>query len=124
MIDLRLSARRHAGVEVVEVGGELDAVTKAQLDRFLTAYFNGPDERVVLDLSGVTFMDSGSLGLIVDHYKRADAAGGRLALAGVSPSRMQVLWLTGLADWLPLYADVDAALLALARPPGSAAGLG
>ncbi|MEW9550592.1 anti-sigma factor antagonist [Nonomuraea sp. NPDC050783] len=116
MIDLWLSTRRLSGVEIVEVGGELDAVTRPQLHRLLGGYFQGSSgERVVLDLSDVTFMDSGSLGLLIDHYKRAQAAGGRLVLANVSPSRMQVLWLTGLADWLPLYSDLDSAILALSR---------
>ncbi|MEV0390670.1 STAS domain-containing protein [Nonomuraea sp. NPDC050643] len=112
MDDLRLSTHHLGDIAVISVGGELDTVTRASLDRCLRAYFRTPGDHVVLDLSGVTFMDSGSLGMITDHHRRAEAAAGRLAFAGASPSRIQVLWLTGLATWLPLYNDVDAAVLA------------
>lgn len=117
MTELQLSASRHGETVVINVGGELDAETKTSLDRCLRAYFRSPGERVILDLSETTFMDSGSLGLITDHHKRAAAATGALVLAGASRSRIHVLWLTGLADWLPLYPDVDTALKAFAPPP-------
>ncbi|MEV0587866.1 STAS domain-containing protein [Nonomuraea sp. NPDC050310] len=113
MTNLQLSTLTRGEIVIICVGGELDAVTKAPLDRSLRGRFQRPGERVVLDLSDVTFMDSGSLGLITDHHQRAAAAGCELVLAGASPTRMQVLWLTGLADWLPLYPDADAACAAL-----------
>jgi len=117
MAGLQLTTDQHDEIVVIAASGELDAVTKIELDRGLRPHFRAPGDQVVLDVAGVTFMDSGSLGLIVKHYKRATAAGGSFVLAGAVRSRMQVLWLTGLADWLPLYSDVDAALAALREGP-------
>jgi anti-sigma B factor antagonist len=117
MTDLQLSTSRHGETVVIGVAGELDAATKTSLDRCLRVHFQTPGERVILELSETTFMDSGSLGLIIDHHKRAAAATGTLVLAGASPSRVHVLWLTGLADWLPLYPDVPTALTAIDPPP-------
>ncbi|SEH01209.1 anti-sigma B factor antagonist [Nonomuraea solani] len=118
MDHLQLSTRRLGRAAVVTVGGELDSVTKGALDRCLRTFFRTADDHVVVDLSGVTFMDSGALGMITEHHQRATSSEGSLAFAGASPSRMQVLWLTGLATWLPFYKDVAAAVQALGGDDG------
>lgn len=118
MTELRLSSERRGDSLVVEIGGELDIVTSRQLDEHLT---RGRREhhRIVLDLSAVEFMDTSSLAVIVGHWKRLQAAGGTLVLAGARYRYTKTLWITGLADRLPLYDSVDAALAA--EPGGDGA---
>jgi anti-sigma B factor antagonist len=109
--DLRLSSSRRDGYVIVAVGGELDVVTSRQFDEYLTQV-RGEDSRVILDLSAVDFMDTGSLAVIVGHWKQLSAAGGTLVLAGARYRYTKTLWITGLADRLPLYDSVEAALSA------------
>ena len=59
MDELRLSSKRRDGFVIVAVGGELDVVTSRQFDEYL-AQTRGEDDRVILDLSAVDFMDTGS----------------------------------------------------------------
>ena len=66
-------------------------------------------------------MDTGSLAVIVGHWKQATAAGGTLALAGARYRYTKTLWITGLADRLPLYESVDAAVAAGRTGTGEAA---
>lgn len=101
-------------IAVVHVEGILDATTRDRFARFLadTDDEHGPD--MILDLSGVTFMDSRALGLIVHHWQRATGAGGDYALVGVSYQYCKVMWVTGLADRLPLHDTVADALAAFA----------
>jgi len=102
-------------VPLVRVEGILDASTRERFARFLaeTEDEHGPD--MILDLSGVTFLDSRALGLIVHHWQRATGTGGRYALVGVRYQYCKVMWVTGLADRLPLYDTVADALAAFAR---------
>jgi anti-sigma B factor antagonist len=111
-----LSSQQRGDSLVVVVRGDLDVVTGPQFDDYLTAARRQRD-RIVLDLSGVDFMDTSSLAVIVGHWKALVAAGGTLALAGARYRYTKSLWITGLADRLPLYDTVDSAVSA-AGPAG------
>jgi anti-sigma B factor antagonist len=67
----------------------------------------------VLDLSGVDFMDTSSLAVIVGHWKSLEEAGGSLALAGARYQSTKSLWITGLADRIPMHENVAAAIEAI-----------
>src|SRR5258708_33260402 len=66
-------------------------------------------------------MDTSSLAVIVGHWKRLEAVGGTLVLAGARYRYTKTLWITGLADRLSLYGSVDEAVAA-GHPVGSQAG--
>ena len=111
MAELRLSSERRGDNLIVAVGGELDIVTSRQLDEYLTQA-RREHRRIVLDLAAVDFMDTSSLAVIVGHWKLLQAAGGTLVLAGARYRYTKTLWITGLADRLPLFDNVEAALAA------------
>ena len=119
MEGLRLSSKHRDGAIVVAVGGELDVVTSRQFDEYLNQV-RGEHSRVILDLSAVDFMDTGSLAVIVGHWKQLTAAGGTLILAGARYRYTKTLWITGLVDRLPLYDTVDAAVAAAGETSGTA----
>jgi anti-sigma B factor antagonist len=108
---IRISSGRRGGFAVVAVGGELDIVTSRQFDECLVEV-RRDDMDIIIDLSAVDFMDTGSLAVIVGHWKQVTAAGGTLALAGARYRYTKTLWITGLADRLPMYDSVDAAVAA------------
>jgi anti-sigma B factor antagonist len=111
--ELRLESERRDDSVIVAVGGELDLVTSRQLDERL-ARAHRQDRWIVLDLAAVDFMDTSSLAVIVGHWKRLQSAGGMLALAAARYRYTKTLWITGLADRLPMYSTVDDALAAVA----------
>ncbi|QYC41470.1 Anti-sigma-B factor antagonist [Nonomuraea coxensis DSM 45129] len=107
---LTLTSRVIDDIAVIAVDGLLDATTREEFAEFLSQA--GP--ALVLDLAGVTFMDSRALGLIVHRWQTSLSSGGRFALIGVDYARARVIWITGLADRLPLYDSLEEALAALA----------
>jgi anti-anti-sigma factor len=109
--ELRLSSEHRGNSLVVAVRGELDIITSRQLDDQLTRA-RREHRQIVLDLTAVDFMDTSSLAVIVGHWKRLQAAGGMLVLAGARYRHTKTLWITGLADRLPLYDTVDEAVAA------------
>lgn len=111
MEGIRISSGRRDGFAVVAVSGELDIVTSRQFDECLVEV-RRDDMHIIIDLSAVDFMDTGSLAVIVGHWKQVTAAGGTLALAGARYRYTKTLWITGLADRLPMYDSVDAAVAA------------
>ena len=115
MEGIRVSSERRDGFAVVTVSGELDIVTSRRFDECL-AEVRRDDRHIIIDLSAVDFMDTGSLAVIVGHWKQLTAAGGTLVLAGARYRYTKTLWITGLADRLPLYDTVDEAVAADGAP--------
>ena len=109
--ELSIEARAMDDRTVLTVRGELDLYTAPALrDRVLAAAAEG-QHRLVIDLSGVPFMDSSGLGVIVACLKRLRESGGDLALVtapGSPPSKL--LSLTGLDRAIPTSSTPDEAL--------------
>jgi anti-sigma B factor antagonist len=116
--ELRFSLESHDAGVVVAVSGELDVVSSQRFDDCLAEASAGSD-RVILDLSGVDFMDTTALAVIVGHWRRQVEAGGMFLLAGARYRYTKALWITGLADRLPMYAGVGEALAAARPEPGA-----
>ena len=121
MDGLVLSSEQHGGSTVVTVGGDLDIVTSPALDECLSQA-RSTSSRVILDLSAVDFMDTSALAVIVGHWKKLEAVGGGLSLAGARYRYTKTLWITGLADRLSLYDTVEAALAAADGGAGDSGG--
>ena len=108
MPDFQLSWQEQDDVCVIKAVGDLDIVTSRQLDDALSAV-RKTHKHLVLDLSGVEFMDTSSLAVIVGHWKSLEEVGGSLALAGARYQSTKSLWITGLSDRIPLYQTVELA---------------
>jgi anti-sigma B factor antagonist len=72
--------------------------------------------KLVLDFSGLNYIDSAGIGVIVVCIGLMKRAGGRLAVAGVAGQVKQLLTLTGLHPLLETYPDLSSAQVALAGP--------
>ncbi|MEV4557873.1 STAS domain-containing protein [Kitasatospora sp. NPDC049285] len=80
---------------VVRACGEIDLDTAPGLHRELARALTERRE-VVLDLSGVTFMDCAGLGALVRARNQAERCGARLVLRGAGGCVVRLLRLTGL----------------------------
>jgi len=117
---LQLSSQPVGEAVVVAAAGDLDIVTSPRLDSSLADALR-TTSCVVLDLSAVDFMDTSSLAVIVGYWKKLTTRGGTLALAGARYQYTRTLWITGLADRLPMFDTVDEAVAACSREPAPAA---
>jgi anti-anti-sigma factor len=76
----------------------------------ITGHINGGDQRIVVDLSPVGYVDSATIGCFMDLYRQASAAGGALKLAGVQKRVETMLTMTGAHNFLEVHPDEAAAL--------------
>jgi anti-sigma B factor antagonist len=116
---LWLSAEQHGSTTVVTIRGDLDIVTSGRFDDCLKQA-RTVSKRIILDLAGVEFMDTSALAVIVGHWKKLEAEGGSLALAGARYRYTKSLWITGLADRLTMYDSVEQGVAAGPDVAGSA----
>lgn len=113
MAALELSSTRHGDRTVVAIKGELDIVSRTRFTDHLDEVIEEYGRKIILDLSALSFIDTSALSTVVSYWKRLSAEeDGMLALAGAEYTNARVLWITGLAQRLPLYDNVAAALAA------------
>jgi anti-anti-sigma factor len=89
------------GVRVV-LTGELDIAGAQEADEAVRQAESDGDGVLTIDLSGLTFMDSTGLRLLVAADRRAQEAGRTLRIVRGPDPIQRVLELTGLGDKLPL----------------------
>jgi anti-sigma B factor antagonist len=108
-MDLQLSARLGRACTVVGVRGEIDMDTAPMLEDLLREVVDAGTRHVVLDFTGVTFIDSHGLSVLTASLKRLRAAGGCLSLAHVRQSVRNILVVSALDRVLDMYDTVAAA---------------
>ncbi len=67
---------------------------------------------LVLDMSGVTFLDSSGVGALVSLFVTRQHAGKKLALASLTKQGLAVLQVSGLTKLIPAYPTVEEAISA------------
>ena len=85
-------------VTEVTVSGEIDAASMAALQTPLSELSS--QTHIVLDMSGVKFMDSSGLRVILAQRIRMTEAGGSIHIRRASPAVERILQISGLADIL------------------------
>ena len=102
MGELGIRVERQAGQTRLAVDGELDLASAPALQDAISRLLapgDGPDggAEIVVDLAGLTFLDSSGLGALLQARAAVLAAGGRLTLTAVAPGPRRVITIAGLA---------------------------
>ena len=108
---MNITTEQANGVAVVRVG-------ESRLMYPLLSEFSGAvqkliaagERRVVVDLSSVGYVDSATIGCLMDLYRQASAAGGALKLAGVQKRVETMLTMTGAQNFIEIHANEPAAV--------------
>lgn len=67
-------------------------------------------KKLILNFSGVTFMDSSGIGVVVGRFKKISSLGGSLSITNISNNVKKVFELSGLFKIIKNYDTVDEAL--------------
>lgn len=108
---MHLDTERTQDVAVVRVReGRLMYPMLGDFAGAVTALIEGGDRRILLDLATVTYVDSATIGCLMDLYRQATAAGAELRLSGVQKRVETMLSLTGAHNFLQLHPDEASAV--------------
>ena len=100
---------RRDGAVVVSLAGELDLYNAPVLRTALLAECAGAPERLVVELSGVEFIDSTALGVLIEARRRL-GRDDAFVLAGPGLETRRALRISGLDKHFGVHDSVDAAL--------------
>jgi anti-sigma B factor antagonist len=108
-VSLSISSEARDETTVVHVGGDLDVYTaprlKETLDEVMTA-----GARLVIDLSGVQFIDSTALAVLVGALQKSQTDGGDFRLVVGDPFLLKIFHITGFDGLFSIYPHVEDAL--------------
>ena len=108
---MNLSTDRSQGVVIVRVGeAKLMYPMLSEFSESVSSFVAQGESKVVIDMSQVAYLDSASIGCLMDLYRQAVQAGGGLKLAGVQQRVETMLTMTGTQNFIELHADEAAAV--------------
>ena len=109
-MEVSVTSRPSGDRTVVHVTGEIDVYTAPVLREELAKLVEGGHNNLVVDLTGVPFMDSTGLGVLVGALKKVKTHGGDLALVIDQEKVLKVFRITALTQVFPIFETVDEAL--------------
>lgn len=106
--DFEVEVRPHGpGAQIVAPAGELDISTAPRLRDALRALEPRP-ETLIIDLRGLSFLDTSGLQLLLEERQSAERDGRRIVLVRGSDELHRLFELAGLTDILPFVDDLEA----------------
>ncbi len=103
-MNLRVETRTpREGVAVVALGGEVDVYTSPQVKQAILDLLNGGTTRLVVDLTGVDYLDSTGLGVLIGGLKRARERDGDLKLICDNVRILRIFEITGLTKIFDIH---------------------
>ncbi len=83
------------GIWMVGVNGRLDQGLTPQLNEVLTGLLGNGRYRLIIDLSGVSYINSGGLRCLVSAWRQARAENGDVVLFGLNERILEVFTMVG-----------------------------
>ena len=109
---LQIDIQREPGLAVVKVSGSATMDVSERLGDCLVKTAQDPIRMMVIDMAGLDFLCSESLGAIVSAYLKCVHRGGCVRLAGPTESIREILDLTKLNKLIPVFPSVEEAIQA------------
>ncbi|MFZ1220692.1 MAG: STAS domain-containing protein [Chthoniobacterales bacterium] len=98
---------------VLPLEGEIDLHVSPRVAAALGAMIEQKPERLVVDLSAVSYIDSSGLAVLIEGMQNVEAYGGKFVLAGLQEKVRPIFEMARLDQVFIIFPHVDAALAAV-----------
>ncbi|HAK55272.1 MAG: STAS domain-containing protein [Vicinamibacterales bacterium] len=108
---MNLTTEHQSDIAVVRVGeSRLMYPLLSEFAAAVAGLIEGGQRKLIVDLSTVSYVDSASIGCLMDLYRQSAAAGGVLKLAGVQKRVETMLTMTGAQNFIEVHPDEPSAM--------------
>ena len=108
---MNLTVERAGAVSILRVvEARLMYPMLAEFSSAVLRLLAGGQHWIVIDLSSVTYVDSATIGCLMDLYHQVTSGGGHLKLSGVQKRVETMLTMTGAQNFIEIHADEPSAI--------------
>jgi len=108
---MRVTTDQAGGVSIVRVGeSRLMYPMLADFSSTVSGLVVSGRREILIDLAAVTYVDSATIGCLMDLYRQVLGAGGHLKLSGVQKRVETMLTMTGAHNFIEIHADEPGAV--------------
>ena len=108
---MNVTTEQRGGIAIVRVGEtRLMYPILGDFSSAVSGLIAAGQRQILIDMSPVTYVDSATIGCLMDLYRQVHAAGGRLKLSGVQKRVETMLTMTGAQNFIELHADEPSAV--------------
>lgn len=104
-MNLEVNTKREENKHIVQLSGEIDVYTAPRLKETLIPISKQKGIEIIIDLSGIDYIDSTGLGVFIGTLKEADNNGSKLKIIGAKERISRLFSITGLDEVMEI--DVD-----------------
>lgn len=112
-MELKVNLRREDDVAVIAFDGEVDVYTAPVLRDAISKVLAAGNHDMVVDMTGVSFLDSTGLGVLVGRLKAVRMLEGRMRVVITNPRVLRNFQITGLEKIFTIDSSVADAVAAL-----------
>jgi len=100
-----------SGYAVITISGRLALGGETEkLNAALNALLQKDQKRVVLDITGLDYVDSSGVGMLVSCLSNVKKAGGEMKVVGANSRIMRIFSMTGIDGLMPMFPTVAEAI--------------
>ena len=107
---MNIEVRQNGVVQVLQCGGSLDADSVAGFKKIAYDLVSGGSTRFVIDCSGLNFIDSMGLGVLISLLRRVRQQQGDVKVAALNEDVKTIFEITRLHRLFDVCSDSDAAV--------------
>ncbi len=107
---MEIKEETRGDIKIIDLHGRLDASTSPGVEKQLLALVAQGQVRIVFDLSGLSYISSLGLRVLMVVAKQVHTGGGKLALATLNDSVREIFSLAGFTQLFAVFQTVDEAV--------------
>jgi len=108
---MNVKTEHSGGVAIVRVGEtRLMYPILSDFSTAVSGLVAAGQTQILIDLTPVTYVDSATIGCLMDLYRQVHSAGGHLKLSGVQKRVETMLTMTGAHNFIEIHADEPSAV--------------
>lgn len=109
---MEFSSQKTEHAVTIKVTGRMDAVTAPGFEQECGRWIEEGNKNLIVDLSGLEYISSAGLRVILGVGKKLKAQGGTLTFGGMSGIVKEVFEISGFSSIFPVYDSLESALAA------------
>ena len=108
---MKVNTEQSGDVSIVRVGEtRLMYPILSDFSASVSGLVTAGHRQILIDLTPVTYVDSATIGCLMDLYRQVHNAGGQLKLSGVQRRVETMLTMTGAQNFIEMHADLSSAV--------------